>query len=259
MNQHPITMTKFFRNIRQNLLTENKFTKYLIYAIGEIVLVVLGILIALTINNWNEQRKVNQQELLLVKQLKLDVYSNLNEVVELNERLRINKQGIDSLIVRINKKHYNLMVPIFLSQALRKTDFNNASSGYNLMQSGKASLISDEAVLKSVLTLYENDFPDIIARQNDMNNSIDFIQRHFVNKLFTKADNELNIKFNEFDVVATDLFIPVDYDALTENIELKNTLIQFGKLVEIRLAYLRKTEDNLKETITLLNYKLELE
>jgi hypothetical protein len=47
---------KFFRKIRQRLLTENKFSKYLIYAIGEIVLVVIGILIALSINNWNQGR-----------------------------------------------------------------------------------------------------------------------------------------------------------------------------------------------------------
>ena len=50
-------MIKFFRKIRQNLLTDNKFSKYLIYAFGEIILVVIGILIALQINNWNENKK----------------------------------------------------------------------------------------------------------------------------------------------------------------------------------------------------------
>ncbi|MCW5515468.1 DUF6090 family protein [Muriicola sp. Z0-33] len=50
-------MLKFFRHIRQNLLTENKFSKYLLYAFGEIALVVIGILIALSINNWNESRQ----------------------------------------------------------------------------------------------------------------------------------------------------------------------------------------------------------
>uniref|UniRef100_UPI0030DA5AE8 DUF6090 family protein n=1 Tax=uncultured Planktosalinus sp. TaxID=1810935 RepID=UPI0030DA5AE8 len=50
-------MIQFFRKIRQKLLSENKFSKYLIYAIGEIILVVIGILIALQINNWNEGRK----------------------------------------------------------------------------------------------------------------------------------------------------------------------------------------------------------
>ena len=51
-------MINFFRRIRQQLLSENKFSKYLLYAIGEIVLVVIGILIALQINNWNEDHKL---------------------------------------------------------------------------------------------------------------------------------------------------------------------------------------------------------
>src|SRR5210317_1096357 len=50
-------MINFFRHIRQNLLMENKTGKYLFYAIGEIILVVIGILIALSINNWNERAK----------------------------------------------------------------------------------------------------------------------------------------------------------------------------------------------------------
>ena len=50
-------MIKFFRKIRHKLLTENKFSKYTVYAVGEIILVVIGILIALSINNWNEWRK----------------------------------------------------------------------------------------------------------------------------------------------------------------------------------------------------------
>ena len=55
-------MIKFFRRIRQNLLNEGKTSKYFKYAIGEILLVVIGILIALQINNWNEQRKNKAKE-----------------------------------------------------------------------------------------------------------------------------------------------------------------------------------------------------
>ena len=55
-------MIKFFRKIRQNLLRENRISKYLLYAIGEIILVVIGILIALQINNWNEDRKLQKLE-----------------------------------------------------------------------------------------------------------------------------------------------------------------------------------------------------
>ena len=51
-------MIKFFRKIRQRLVTENKFSKYFLYAIGEILLVVIGILIALQLNNLNEDRKI---------------------------------------------------------------------------------------------------------------------------------------------------------------------------------------------------------
>ena len=52
-------MISFFRKIRQHLLSKNRFSKYLLYALGEIILVVIGILIALQINTWNEQRKEN--------------------------------------------------------------------------------------------------------------------------------------------------------------------------------------------------------
>jgi hypothetical protein len=55
-------MIKFFRKIRKNLIKERKTSKYFKYALGEIVLVVIGILIALQINNWNEDRKDNSEE-----------------------------------------------------------------------------------------------------------------------------------------------------------------------------------------------------
>lgn len=54
-------MIQFFRRIRQQLLSENKLSKYLLYAMGEIILVVIGILIALSINNWNEANKLQEE------------------------------------------------------------------------------------------------------------------------------------------------------------------------------------------------------
>tara|TARA_R110000744_G_scaffold97420_1_gene188243 strand:+ start:1859 stop:2056 length:198 start_codon:yes stop_codon:yes gene_type:complete len=62
-------MIKFFRKIRQKMLTENKFSKYLLYAIGEIVLVVIGILIALQVNNLNEVEKVKDKEVIYLNAL----------------------------------------------------------------------------------------------------------------------------------------------------------------------------------------------
>ena len=66
-------MIKFFRHIRQQLVMENKTGKYLKYAIGEIILVVIGILIALSINNCNELRKINLQEKSLFKKIIVDL------------------------------------------------------------------------------------------------------------------------------------------------------------------------------------------
>ena len=80
-------MIKFFRKIRQNLLVENKFSKYLIYAIGEIVLVMIGILIALQVNNWNENRKAEEKELKLLIELKDDLIETKNDLMTDIERI----------------------------------------------------------------------------------------------------------------------------------------------------------------------------
>src|SRR5210317_586335 len=75
-------MIQFFRRIRQKLISQNRLSKYLLYAIGEIILVVVGILIALQINNWNENRKDQQvvQELYhnLISSLKTDSIAVVN-------------------------------------------------------------------------------------------------------------------------------------------------------------------------------------
>ena len=73
-------MIKFFRKIRQNLLSENKFSKYLIYAIGEIILVVIGILIALAINNWNQEKIIKDEEIAILKAMETDFLETKNRI-----------------------------------------------------------------------------------------------------------------------------------------------------------------------------------
>ncbi len=70
-------MIKFFRHIRKRLLKENKFSKYLLYAIGEIALVMIGILLALQVNNWNEERVEKRFEETLKKELYNTVIEDL--------------------------------------------------------------------------------------------------------------------------------------------------------------------------------------
>ena len=80
-------MIKFFRKIRQNLLMENKTGKYFKYAIGEILLVVIGILIALQVNNLNESSKNDVKAEKFLMKLKNQIERNI-ETVEFN-KLRI--------------------------------------------------------------------------------------------------------------------------------------------------------------------------
>ena len=75
-------MIKFFTKIRYDLLEKNKTGKYLKYAIGEIILVVIGILIALSINNWNENRKKRNEESILLIALKQDFLENRKRLIE---------------------------------------------------------------------------------------------------------------------------------------------------------------------------------
>ena len=89
-------MIKFFRHIRQNLISEDKTSKYFKYAIGEIVLVVIGILIALQINNWNQKRL---QQLTLI-----NYYQSMHEELESSsDKLDNLIFGIDSLVIQNRK------------------------------------------------------------------------------------------------------------------------------------------------------------
>ena len=92
-------MIKFFRKIRYDLMDKNKTVKYLKYAIGEIVLVVFGILIALSINNWNENRKERLQEQELLIQLQSEFKSNLKQ---LDEKIALRDTMISASLKLIN-------------------------------------------------------------------------------------------------------------------------------------------------------------
>jgi len=89
-------MIKFFRKIRQNLLMENKTGKYFKYAIGEIILVVIGILIALQINNWNEQRKIKSKSQSYIDKIMNDLTVDTLNINKLIIKTTDYKQNIDN-------------------------------------------------------------------------------------------------------------------------------------------------------------------
>ncbi len=97
-------MIKFFRKIRQQLLQENRFSKYLLYAIGEIVLVVIGILIALQINNWNENRKTLTKEQSYIIRLLSENKEDLNSFNTIISDLEKGKESIVKMSTAFNLK-----------------------------------------------------------------------------------------------------------------------------------------------------------
>lgn len=137
-------MFKFFRQLRQNLLSENKFSKYLLYAFGEIILVVIGILIALQINNYNESKKSAVQERLYLNRLLLENKEDLQTFSTFLSDLNLGIQSIKDLSVAINDVtmsdtqlvnkandyfKYGSIYPIFTSST---STFDDLSSTGNL-------------------------------------------------------------------------------------------------------------------------------
>ena len=150
-------MIKFFRRIRQRLLSESKFSKYLLYAIGEIVLVVIGILIALSINNWNENRKKALQESYYLASLRGNIIQDtINYSTKLRDIARTQME-IDSARIKLNlaggEEIWTDRIPrIFMST------FNVDSETAvieDLKSTGNLSLISNKRLIDSILIYYK--------------------------------------------------------------------------------------------------------
>lgn len=149
-------MIKFFRRIRQSLLSENKFSKYFVYAIGEIILVVIGILIALQINNVNETKKQRAQEIHYLKNLKTDLEMN---IAHINTYIEQRKDRIASS--KIILEHFEGK-PITDYEAFSthcskiytwRKFFQINNTFQELMNSGNLALISNDSIKNNYLNL----------------------------------------------------------------------------------------------------------
>jgi hypothetical protein len=155
-------MIKFFRRIRHRLVTENKFSKYLYYAIGEIVLVVIGILIALQINNWNEGRKELGKGREIMQEIKENLEYN-NE--EFKKEIKEEQSVINSIdIVRENLKlHKGYLDSLgfhFLNVAYWPP-FIKKSSGYEALKSQGVEVIKSAELRKAIIDLYESKYEQL--------------------------------------------------------------------------------------------------
>ena len=153
-------MLRFFRQIRQRLLTDNKFSKYLLYAVGEILLVVIGILIALQIDNWNEWRKERAKEQEVLSELKENLQRNiedLNDTMEQSRRFNSSRTIVVSALENNSPYHDSLAVH-FLFAGLTINKPTISRSGYEMLQNQGFDIITSITLRKQIVQLFEGTY-----------------------------------------------------------------------------------------------------
>jgi len=230
-------MIKFFRRIRQSLLSENKFSKYSLYALGEIILVVIGILIALQINNWNTETSNSKKEKKYLTNLKADLN---NQILEIEEQIL--REKLIASEAKIILDYYNKNNTIVMDSTLavagyaladRRT-FKTTNPTYTeLINTGDMKLISNESFRRNLVT-YQQEIVRI-KEVIKLNNS-------------SLVDDELAPKIRE--IIPIFWAKPNDYSELT-----KNNLVYEGGVSSKNLkALIDISNQNFKNSNILLQF-----
>jgi hypothetical protein len=168
-------MLKYFRTIRKKLLEQQNVRKYLLYAIGEIMLVVIGILIALSINNWNENLKEYNLGLQYLKGIENDLKNDLVQLRNILDEQLIGIRIIHSIDnIFIEEYHEPEKYQYFFSQVdttkmshlfYRGYSFRPSNSTFNsLISDGKSGLIRNSLLFHHLEEIYTE-----ISQRNNSN------------------------------------------------------------------------------------------
>jgi|TARA_B110000977_G_C10989271_1_gene459244 hypothetical protein len=213
---------KFFRTTRQTSLTEKKIAKYLIYAIGEIILVVIGILIALQVNNLNENRLIEELEISLLKEMKDNLRSDIEDI-KIN--IGIHQRSIQSAKIILNSFDNELPDKDTLNMHYGKVGmiprYLMTENAYSSMKKEGMRIIQNYSLKNAITNHYENAFSFLRAWSEAEWDTWREDQRELYRKHFKSF-----ILFNDL--------VPADYDDLSTNSEYKNYLNN-------RIAWLTKT------------------
>jgi len=223
-------MAKIFRKIRQKLIAEKKVTKYLAYAIGEIILVVIGILIALAINNSNENSALKKKEQIYLKGLKNDFETSK---LKLNVLINENKQNYNgakqlltymgNLDEQLTEKQFSELIFRTFSSDIK---FNPNNSFLNeMINSGGLKDISNKE-LRLELTNWLSTLEGIYKQENELE-----IQREEALDVFRTNENSLRTVLAHTSIYE-ELGIPKITDTfsnlkLLNSIEFENKLLLF--------------------------------
>ncbi len=238
-------MLKFFRKIRQGLLTENKIGKYLIYGLGEIVLIVIGILIAIGVNNWNENRTNHALLESYQKNLITELKADLSRLKNLDNTNNIKKESIKKYFDYYNLKDAKTEVLLQKYNSIntsKRAFYTNAYTIEDLITTGSLSLFSESkriAILKlknihEQYSFYETStIQDVALYEQEIKKNFDLIM--------------LNGLSNSEGEDATSL----ELDKQSKNFRiLNNALVESLKLFEFQTEMYQVI---IRETTTLLN------
>lgn len=221
-------MIKFFRNIRQKAIAENRLGKYATYAVGEIVLVVIGILIALSINNWNENSKTDTLEYEALQNLKADFEFNK---IHLQKIIEKNKENIENSLVILehtgNKFKGDFLLDSILISAVSAPSFN-PQNGFldDLTSSGSLGILKNSQ-LRSKLSSWTPTLERLAIRERYQEGSeynlIDFITKngswlYVDNYNLSNSSSSLAIPKSGFEVSNNDMLSSLEFENLVENI-----------------------------------------
>ena len=241
-------MIKFFRHIRKSLLTENKFSKYMLYAIGEIVLVVIGILIALQINTWNQNRLEVSEEKVILNNIHAEFLQNKETlkktVLEINlsfnsgkklfnligkERSEIEKHNLDSLIF----------------SALEYASFRPTENTISdLLQSGRLQLLKNTN-LKDLLYLWSRNIMGYENARNRVEIKVDEELVPYLSKHYSMKDIDMHGRL----AWKTKSNLNIDKLHIFEDIEFENILDDYLYRISTGKINLKELERVIDEII----------
>lgn len=160
-------MINYLKSMRRKYSNENNTLKYLKYACGEILLVAFGILVALSIDNWNETRKENELEIVYYCKIKEDLEVDRNKLSSISEAVVTRQKVSKRLLLNLHStpEDKRVIMSDYLAAVRSDTFFPSKAAISDLISSGKLALIQNETLKKNVLQYY-----------TDMDNSLKIIR-----------------------------------------------------------------------------------
>jgi hypothetical protein len=218
-------MLRFFRQIRQRRLTDNKFGKYLLYAIGEILLVVIGILIALSVDNWNEERLERKEEIKYLSRLREDLkVDNAYFKRRIEDANRFTALS-EEFLQRLFEKQETLIEADSIWGMFQDFDSSEMMTIQNstfseMLYAGKLELISDPVLKTLILEYYRKseEAAKHVAEFNaytvdQLNIMVEKAPNVYIMDAYLESDLKFEEEFGYLNDPSSDAFKAITYSA----------------------------------------------